>query len=171
MSKEKSVWDLNPELKAYHQTSDNNKFFSADAAKTHARSLKDKTVEEVKRPVGEKAKSKDSDTVKASKNALTPMQEAQNRVKAISKLTTVEEVNKALEGEKANSVIEAGKAQISVIEKAGGKKDYELRAEAITKLETVEAVNAALKDETSKTVIKAGEERIKAIEAAAKDAK
>ncbi|NRR90656.1 hypothetical protein HSX10_03660 [Winogradskyella undariae] len=155
--KEKSIWDLNPDLKAYYETSDGHKFFSEDAAKTYAHQNKDVTYDgEVKRP---------------NKNKVTPILEEILRAKAIAKLTTVEEVNKALEGEVEQSVIEAGKAQISIIENAGGKKDFELRAEAVAKLDTVEAIDLAIKDETSKTVIKAGNERIAFLQSEARQGK
>jgi len=122
MSK-KTVWDLNPQMKKCFQTTDGEKFFTADNAKTHARSLDDRSVTELKRPKAAKPK-----VVKATPvDELTPMQKAAIRVKAISKLTTVEAVKAALKGETAKSVKAAGNDRIKSIKAAASdsKKEEE----------------------------------------------
>lgn len=90
----RSIWDMNPKLKSYHQTSDGEKFYMDHDAKTHARSLEDDSITEVKRPVK---------VVKLS---------AEERIEAISTMETVAEVEAALKGETAKTVKEAGEARI-----------------------------------------------------------
>lgn len=98
----KTVWEKNPKLKVLHKTSDGNKFFKPEDAHTHARSLEDKTVTPVKRPV----KAKKPNPPAADKPS------AEERAASIGKLKTIEEVNKALKGDKSKTVIAAGKARI-----------------------------------------------------------
>lgn len=105
----KNVFKAHPNLKSYFQTSDGVKFFTAHDAKTHARSLDDKSVEEVKR-----GSSKDNKTAK-SKPEPSSFEKAKLRIDAIGALETVEEVEKALEGETAKTVREAGEKRIEAI--------------------------------------------------------
>lgn len=120
--KKQDVFTANPKLAKYYKTSDGVKFFREHDAKTHARTLKDKDVETVKRPAGSTAKDSEKKTASKAENPeggeeLTPMQKAKLRVEAIEKMATVEEVEKALEEETAKSVIKAGKARIEAINK------------------------------------------------------
>ncbi|MDB0603187.1 hypothetical protein PL373_19050 [Tenacibaculum maritimum] len=106
-----NVFKENPKLKSYFQTEDNVKFFTESDAKNHARTLKDKTVTEVKKGASKKDVQ------------LTPMQEAKNRVAAIEKLETVEAVEKALENETAATVKKAGADRIEAIKTAADSSD------------------------------------------------
>lgn len=110
--KNQTVWDLHPKMQICYQTTDGVKFFKPENANTHARSLKDKTVETLKRPSGLEALEP-----KAPKlDELTPMQKAKLRKRAIERLETIEAVKEALEGETAKSVIKAGEARIAELE-------------------------------------------------------
>ena len=53
--KNQDVFKANPKLTKYFKTSDGVKFFRDHDAKTHARTLKDKEVETVKRPAESEA--------------------------------------------------------------------------------------------------------------------
>ncbi|AUS04489.1 hypothetical protein [Pseudotamlana carrageenivorans] len=112
MSTDKSVFKQHPHLKSYHETADGTKFFKPEHAKLHAKSLKDKAIKEVKRPVLE--------SVEVVLEELTPMQKAKLRVRDIKKLDTVEAVKAALEGETAKTVIEAGEQRIRAIQDVDG---------------------------------------------------
>lgn len=103
----KETFKQYPDLKSYHETSDGSKFFTPTDAANHARSLTDKTVEEVKRGSSKKEAANDS---KDSK--LNAIQAAKLRLEAIEKLDTVEAVEKALETETAKSVKAAGEKRI-----------------------------------------------------------
>ena len=97
---EKSIWDINPNLKAYHQTSDGEKFYTDHDAKSHARSLENKDVKKVKRPVA---------VVRLS---------AEQRIAAIKAMETVAEIEVALKGETAKTVKEAGAERIEELNAA-----------------------------------------------------
>jgi hypothetical protein len=175
----KTIFELNPGLKEYHKTSDGVKFFTPHDAKNHARTLEDKKVSKVLRPIKGKATNDsqvDTDTTSktqagpATNNVKKPnaAQQAKLRKDSISKLETVALVNKALKDETAKSVIEAGKARIVEIKEGEAVKN---RIQVILKLETEGDVNDALKGEKSKEVITAGEQRITAIKDANKTIK
>lgn len=53
----KSIFDQYPNLEEYFETSDGQKFFKETAAKTHARTLEDKSVNKVKRTDAKKPQS------------------------------------------------------------------------------------------------------------------
>lgn len=112
--KDKNVFDTHPKLKECFQTSDGTPFFQEHDAHTHARSLEDKEVKHLKRPVK---------AIKATKKKLTPMQEAQLRAEAIGKLETVEAVEAALKGETAKTVIAAGEEKIAAIKASIDNKE------------------------------------------------
>ena len=103
----KNTFKLYPDLKSYHETSDGQKFFIPTDAANHARSLKDKTVKEVKR--GSKAEAANDGQHDSKLNAI---QAAKLRKEAIEKLETVEAVEIALETETAKSVKAAGEKRI-----------------------------------------------------------
>lgn len=105
--KQKSIWDVNPELKAYHQTSDGNKFHTEETAKTHARSLKNKDVKKVSRP---------SDAGSDSNDKGSDKKPHELRAETIAKLETVDAVKAALKDETSKTVIKAGEARIEVLE-------------------------------------------------------
>lgn len=113
------IFKNNPNLKHYFKTSDGMAFFHEHHANTHAKTLEDRDVEKVKRPKDKKSASKDQDkSQNGNKNngtQETAAQAAKRRKEAIVKLETVEEVEKALEGETAKSVINAGNARIEEI--------------------------------------------------------
>lgn len=121
MSKTKSVFELNENLEAYHQTSDGTKFFREYDAKSHARGLKDKEIKRVKRKDEVSEENTDAPAKKEKKaskgKSLTPMQEAKLRAEAVDKLENVEAVKEALKDETAKSVIKAGEARIETLEK------------------------------------------------------
>ncbi len=48
--KNKSIFDLYPNLEVYYETSDGTKFFSEYDAKRHAMTLRDKRIKKVERP-------------------------------------------------------------------------------------------------------------------------
>ncbi|MGJ5643208.1 hypothetical protein [Formosa sp. S-31] len=112
------VFKRNPNLGRYFKTSDGTPFYKKEHAKTHARGLKDKSVEEVVKPVAkvEADSKKASEKTEANLEDLTPMQKAKLRIRAIKKLDTVEAVKAALEGETAKTVIEAGELRIKAIQ-------------------------------------------------------
>ena len=83
----KNTFKLYPDLKSYHETSDGQKFFIPTDAANHARTLTDRTVEEVKRGSEKKAANDDQ---KDSK--ILAIQAAKLRKEAIEKLETVEAV-------------------------------------------------------------------------------
>jgi len=120
--KKPDVFKAHPKLEKYFKTSDGTKFFQEHDAITHGKSLKDKTVEPVKRPAEVEADEpvKKPGTKKPEKDStpgeLTPMQKAKLRIEAIEKMETVAEVEKALEEETAKSVKAAGQERIEAIE-------------------------------------------------------
>lgn len=146
MSNQDQVFKQHPSLKSYHKTSDGTAFYKKEHAQAHARGLKDKKVTEVvnpdpkstpsapaQKPTSAKPKKNGNkpnsqtnkgadDTLQPSNdNApnlddLTPMQKAKLRVHAIKKLDSVSEVEAALKGETAKSVIEAGQTRIKAIQ-------------------------------------------------------
>lgn len=93
------VFKQHPRLKRYYETTDGTKFFDEGLAKNHAKTLKEKEVKTVKK--GKNLEDKPN-----------PMLAAKLRGEAISKMDTVAEVEKALEGETAKTVKEAGEARI-----------------------------------------------------------
>lgn len=145
----KEIFEQNPKLDVIYKTSDKTPFYTELNAKSHARSLEDKTVEKVTRASVLKA-SKDS-----SKTTTKPS--AEDRVKTISALATVEEVKAALKGEKATTVKFAGTKRIEELEEITAVNE---RIEIINSLETVEAVNAALEVEESEEVLAAGKTKL-----------
>jgi len=130
------IFKTNPKLEHYFKTADGNAFFTEHDAKNHATSLKSKKVEKVERPfVKEKAKATPPvDTEGAKKNKktpakkdkgdkgtekdLTPMAKAKLRIVAIEKMQTVADVEGALKGETASTVIKAGESKIRVLNAA-----------------------------------------------------
>lgn len=130
----KNTFKQHPRIKTYFQTTDGVKFFRQSDAKNHAKTLDDKNVTEVKKGQSEKA-DKGSNKTSAKKTTakgtdegakkLTPMQEAKNRKTAIEALDTVEAVEKALEGETAKTVKDAGAKRIEAIKAATGSSDEE----------------------------------------------
>lgn len=121
------VFKRNPDLKKYYETVDGTKFYKEDAAKAHAKRLESKTVKTVERPLeknaeGKPAKAKPnkgnnagSDSKTVDSKDLSAFEAAKLRKEAIEKLTTVAEIEKALEGETAKSVIKAGTKRIAAI--------------------------------------------------------
>ena len=112
--KTKTVFELHPNLKSYHETSDGTPFFHAHDANNHARSLEDKTVKEVKK-TSSAAAEKTADKMATASAGLTPMQEAKLKVEAIEAMETVEAVEAAIEGVTAKSVLKAAAAKIEAI--------------------------------------------------------
>lgn len=109
------VFNANPKLEQYFKTADGNAFFTEHDAKNHATSLKSKKVEKVERPFVE-------ENTKATpvKKDLTPMAKAKLRIVAIEKMETVADIEKALKGETASTVIKAGESKIRVLNAAQG---------------------------------------------------
>ncbi|OBX20963.1 MULTISPECIES: hypothetical protein [Bizionia] len=120
MSKDQVFSDY-PSLKSYHQTSDGTKFFKKDHARNHSRSLKDKSLEEIKNPspkvVDVSVKEAVTTKIKVDQNVddLTPSQKAKLAKEAIGKLETVEAVEAALKDETYPSVIKAGAERIKAL--------------------------------------------------------
>lgn len=122
------VFKDNPKLKEFHTTSDGTKFFRKGDAQNHAKGLKDKTVKTVERGSEESTKStaKEKIAKKAEKTdqegseTMTPMQAAKLRVDAINEKTTIAEVEAALKGETAKSVLKAGQERIAAIKATEG---------------------------------------------------
>lgn len=106
------VFKNHPHLKQYHETSDGVKFHTEDTARAHAKSLKDKKVKKVERS-DEVLNKTEAPNPQASKEQLNPMQAAKLRVEAVEKMGTVAEIEKALEGETAKSVLKAGAERIA----------------------------------------------------------
>lgn len=152
-----NTFKKHPKLERYFKTSDGTKFYNDHDAKTHARNLKDKNVEEVKNTFSNKSEGEGAADTKTN-----PMVEAKKRAEAIAKLETIEAVEKALKGETAKSVKTAGANRIVELKAALATTK---KVEAIAKLETVEAVEKALKGETEESVLKAGAVKIEAIKA------
>lgn len=118
------VFKRNPDLKKYYETVDGTKFYKEDAARAHAKTLESDKVVTVDRPLKKAGnakpnKAKPSEGGKGSGTVnspeLTPFAAAKLRKEAIEKLTTVAEIEKALEGETAKSVIKAGNKRIAGI--------------------------------------------------------
>jgi len=107
----KSIFDLHPNLDAYFETSDGVKFYNHSDASAHARSLENKKIKKVGRPVK-----------KAPKTEKTT---AKDRIAAINQMDSIEAVQKALENEKAPSVIKAGMDKIKALEEALAKQTGE----------------------------------------------
>jgi predicted phage tail protein len=109
-----------PNLPEYHETSDGTQFFQMNDAVNHSKTLNDKSVETVKN-TGEKTEKAADKTEKAAKKTataskkLTPMQEAKLKVKAIEAMETVAEIEVAIEGIKAKTVLKAAAAKIEAI--------------------------------------------------------
>ncbi|NIJ45057.1 hypothetical protein FHR24_001496 [Wenyingzhuangia heitensis] len=95
------VFQEHKNLKEYHETSDGNKFFDALMAKNHAKGLKVKEVKSYKRE-DHKPKKKEK-VVKLS---------AEDRIKAVEVLETIEAVEDALKDETAKTVLTAGEKRI-----------------------------------------------------------
>lgn len=95
------VFKQHKNLKEYHETSDGNKFHDPLVAKTHAKGLKDKEVKVYKR--------KDFSGKITNKEVKLS---AEERVKTVMLLETVEAVEEALKDEKAKSVLAAGAERI-----------------------------------------------------------
>lgn len=101
------MFDTNKNLPEYHQTADDNKFYDDSLAKTHANTLKDKTVTPFYRKDYEgKAK------------VATPKLTADQRIESVNKLETVEAVEEALANEKAKTVLTAGAEKIEALNAA-----------------------------------------------------
>lgn len=144
------IFTANPKLQKYFKTSDGTSFFREHDAAAHARSLKDKDVETVKRSAG--FTKEDFEQIK---------QEAVEKIKAKA-LKPAKKKNSAKTSEGNPSGSDDSK-------KLTPMQAAKLRAEEISTLETVEAVEKALKDETAKSVINAGKARIEAINASNKE--
>tara|TARA_R100000306_G_C4376873_1_gene142305 strand:+ start:2922 stop:3446 length:525 start_codon:yes stop_codon:yes gene_type:complete len=155
------VFKTHPNLKKYFKTSDGVKFYDEDAAKTHARTLENRTVEtvhrttkvqeiadkiiEAKKAVDDAADKKKS---KGSKNPETQKTEATTTAKT--------------EKKKAAKVEDSGTVDSKELTPMAAAK---LRKEAIEKLDSIAEIEKALEGETAQSVIKAGNERIAAIKA------
>ncbi len=113
------VFKQHPELKQYFKTSDGAAFYKKEHASAHARSLKNRKVEEVKNTFETKAAS--DDTSENKLDELTPIQKAKLRANDILKLDTVEAVEEALKDETAKTVIAAGKQRIAELTNTNGK--------------------------------------------------
>ena len=99
--KPEQVFADNKNLKEFHQTSDGNKFYDPLVAKSHAKGLKDKTVTPFLRKdhVGKKKQKE----VKLS---------AEDRIKAVQVLETVEAVEAYVAKEDAKTVLAAAAERI-----------------------------------------------------------
>lgn len=82
----------------YFETSDGVKFYKEYDAEAYARKLENKQVVRVEEEKTE-----------------TPKLSAEDRIKNIEAMTSVADVKKALEGERAKTVIEAGEAMIALL--------------------------------------------------------
>ena len=92
------VFESNPNMKEYFETSDGQPFYKKQDAELHARSLKDKKVTLVERPAkDEKPKN------------------AKEVIELISVAQTVEAVEALIEGDKRATVITAGQAAIEAL--------------------------------------------------------
>lgn len=112
--KTKTVFELHPNLKSYHETSDGTPFFHAHDANNHARSLEDKTVKEVKK-TSSAAAEKSADKPATASAKLTPMAEAKAKIEAIEAMETVAEIAEAIAGVTAKSVLKAAGAKMKAI--------------------------------------------------------
>ncbi len=105
--KNQDIFKRHPKMTSYFETSDGVKFFTNHHAKGHAKSLGNKDVVEVKK----KNLLKVSKPVKSSD--LTSMQKAKLRAEYVKKLDNIEDVNEALKGETASTVLKAGEDRIA----------------------------------------------------------
>ncbi|WP_136464938.1 hypothetical protein [Flagellimonas onchidii] len=78
-------------------------------------------IEEIKRESVLKTNPKGSNGSNDGKDGLTPMQKAKSRAEAIAKMDTIEAIEKALEGETANSVKKAGAERIKALKELASK--------------------------------------------------
>lgn len=95
------VFQEHKNLKAYHETSDGNRFFDVLVAKNHAKGLKDKEVKSFKR-----------EDHKSEKKVKVVKLSAEDRAKAVEALETIEAVEEALKDETAKTVLAAGAKRI-----------------------------------------------------------
>ena|SRR5690554_257564 len=118
------IFKRNPNLLFLFRTSDGTHFYENSDAINHGKTLKDRSVVKVgrndapaKAPKAEAPKSKKEKAEKeVDTKELTPMAMAKLRVEAIEKLETVAEIEKALEGETAKTVLKAGAERIAAIQ-------------------------------------------------------
>lgn len=121
----KSVFDLHKNLKEYFETSDGFKFIKEADAKTHARSLKDKEVKNVKRPLNKDTSAGDGNTDNKGSGELTPMQKAKLRAEKITKMDDVAAIKEALKNDTAKTVKDAGEARIKELEAGANENGSE----------------------------------------------
>lgn len=146
-----NVFAQNPNLESYHETSDGVKFFKAENAHVHARSLKDKSVKEVTKTslmvdeVITEVKAKKADQLKKDETPKAP------------------DAPKTPDAPKDEAPEAAKDDQPTATETLTPMAQAKLRIEAIEKLETIEAVEKALEGESAKSVKKAGEAKIEAL--------
>ena len=120
-----------PNLKSYFKTTDGVRFFNESDAKNHARTLQNKTVEQVKRThADDTIGSNDKEKVKKNTGASgksgkksdskkpNALQAAKQRIADIENMDTVAAVEEALKGETAKTVKEAGEKRIEAINTA-----------------------------------------------------
>lgn len=151
MNKEDKVFQKHPSLKKYYKTSDGTAFYKKEHAQAHGRGLGNNSVEEVVNPdpkavsfvpakklQDESKKSSKGKNLKSGENLtntngklddLNPMQKAKLRVREIEKLATVSEVEAALKGETAPSVIKAGETRIKAIQEVDKVLDEKSKEE------------------------------------------
>ncbi|MDB0602635.1 hypothetical protein PL373_16155 [Tenacibaculum maritimum] len=99
----KDIFEQNQDLDVVYETSDGVNFYTEHNAETHAKAkLKNKKV--TKRTRSEYLDSKAKEVAK--------------RITAINKLTTVEEIEAAIEGEKSTKVTNAANKKIEELKKA-----------------------------------------------------
>jgi hypothetical protein len=92
------IFEQNPDLKEVFQTTDGEFFYTENAAKNHARSLEDKTVEHLKRTFELKVVTEDSEEEEVKELSISEKVEAMTKAQLVefAKTTYDFEVNATL---------------------------------------------------------------------------
>lgn len=115
----KQLFKENPSLDSYFETSDGNKFYKEHDAKAYAKKLKDRKVTEVGR---DSLPSLDTDN--DLETDLNPVKNtdkkpakltSEERIAAIEKMINVADIEVAIKGEKAKTVLAAADKRIAEI--------------------------------------------------------